>query len=205
MPVPTGLSKKPWPMKWIVVSIAIFVVGYTYLTLHFRKVNRAYEPYHDLKERALTHKLLTAGYQRITVPADLPTEPGPVHATTRVATGPGGLPAALQSSLFDQPKLPESYQRVQAPASANALLPYSILFECEVGDIHHQLGGAEIYVRDGTIVIVPMFEKLDGDLLARRSETLVRLTVPAGELKPGPYQVQLAGSRSSLTWTLQVH
>ena len=94
---------------------------------------------------------------------------------------------------------------VQAPGSVSALLPYSILFECEAGDIHHQFGGAAIYVREGTIVIVPEVEKLDGDLLARRSESVVRLTVPAGELKPGAYQVQLAGTSSSRTWTLQVH
>ena len=107
MPVPSGLSKNPWPMKWIVVSIAIFVVGYTFLTLHYRKVNRPYEPYHDLKEHALTHKLLTAGYQRISVPADLPTEPGPVRGTARISAGPGGIPADQPNAHVE--KAPQAF------------------------------------------------------------------------------------------------
>ena len=53
--------------------------------------------------------------------------------------------------------------------------------------------------------IVPEFERLGGELLARSRDSIVLLTVPGGTFKPGRYQVVLAGSRTSSAWTLQVH
>src|SRR5438105_3708911 len=59
---------EPWPMKWIALAILLFIVPYTYLTLHFRKPGKAFEPYADLSKRANTARLLSAGYQRIPLP-----------------------------------------------------------------------------------------------------------------------------------------
>jgi hypothetical protein len=196
-------------MAWVAASIAVFIVGYTFLTLHFRKANRPYEPYHDFKTRAQTHTLVKAGYQRIVIPADLPadlaTPAAPLPAPATIQPAPAGVPGSLPELLFDQPQLPESYRHVRASSRANRLLPYTITFDCIQGDNHQQLGGASIYIRDQTIVILPEYEKLDGQLLARRRDNLVRLTIPPDSLKPGRYKVQLAGRQESLAWSLQVH
>jgi hypothetical protein len=192
-------------MAWVAASIAVFIVGYTFITLHFRKLNRPYEPYHDFKSRAQTHTLLTAGYQRIVIPADLPTEITPIAALASVQPVPGGVPGNLPELLFDKPQLPDSYRDVRAPAHANRLMPYTITFDCIQGNNHQQLGGASIYVRDQTIVILPEYEKLDGELLARRRDNVVRLTIPPDSLKPGRYKVHLAGTHGSFTWPLQVN
>ena len=68
-----------------------------------------------------------------------------------------------------------------------------------------QLAGAELYVRDDLITLVPTFEQLDGGLLARTRESVVLVTVPPGTLRPGTFKVTLVGERTSRTWSLQVH
>ena len=59
-------------------------------------------------------------------------------------------------------------------------------------------------MRGTEIIITPNFEKLSGGLLTRTRENIILLTVPGGVLKPGRYQVTLAGQHASRTWTLQV-
>ena len=59
-------------MKWIVLAILLSLGAYTWLTLHYRKVNPAFAPYGDMKDRANTHRLLAAGFQRITLRVERP-------------------------------------------------------------------------------------------------------------------------------------
>jgi len=54
-------------MKWIVVAIVIFVIGYTIVNVFFRKAGRAYRPYQDAQDRATTARLVAAGWQKIPV------------------------------------------------------------------------------------------------------------------------------------------
>ena len=83
-------------MKWIVLTIALVIVPYTFLTLHYRKPGPAYRPYQDAQERANVVRLLSAGYQRITLPAQRPADParGTATAPTLVLTH--------SPALFDQ-------------------------------------------------------------------------------------------------------
>ena len=195
-------------MKWVALVIVVSLAAYTYLTLHYRKANPAYRAYQDTKDRAGVMRLLSAGFQRMVLTAQRPADPstridlgGP--ATTALA--PGGLGAELSSSLLDVPLLPAEITRVSAAASVSAGLPYPIQFTCALADNKRQLSGAELYVKDNALTLIPTFEQLDGGLLARSRESVVLLTVPAGTLKSGAYQVTLVGERTSRTWTLQVH
>ncbi len=202
--MPASKQRQPWPMKWIVVVIVAVLVPYTYLTLHFRKPGPAFEPYHDLQDRANTLRLLSAGFQRVSLGAARPVDPA---RTTGAATlpAPGGVPSALRSTLVQSPLLPSEIISVAAAPSTSSGAPYSIYVTCALPDNKQQLSGAELYVRGDEIWITPNFEKLTGGLLARSRETPVLLTVPAGALKPGRYQLTLLGQRSSRAWTLQVH
>ena len=65
-------ARQPWPMKWIVLAIVLFLVPYTFITLHFRKPGPGYLPYQDSKQRATLAKV---GYQRITLSVDRPADP----------------------------------------------------------------------------------------------------------------------------------
>jgi hypothetical protein len=85
------------------------------------------------------------------------------------------------------------------------MFAYPIGVKCSLPDNKQQLAGAELYVHGDELIVTPNFERLSGGLLARNRERLIRLTVPAGALKPGNYHVTLVGTRSSRSWTLQVH
>jgi hypothetical protein len=82
---------------------------------------------------------------------------------------------------------------------------YRIQFTCTLPDNSEQPAGGQLYLREGELVVVPLFEKLDGGLLARSRESTILLTVPAGAIKPGRYEVTLIGAQTSRRWTLQVH
>ena len=192
-------------MKWVALVIVVSLAGYTYVTLSYRKTNPAFRPYQDTKDRAGVMRLLSAGFQRVVLPAQRPADPAALPGGATVSAGPGGLPAELLSSLLDNPLLPETIDQVTASPRISAVLAYPIHFTCSLADQKRQLAGAELYIRDGAITIVPTFERLDGDLIARSRDNVVLVTIPAGTLKPGSFVATLVGERTSRTWTVQVH
>lgn len=202
-------AQKPWPMKWVVIAIIAMIVPYTYFTLHYRKPGKAFQPYEDTRNRVNNSRLLSAGYQRITLDAHRPAEPAkfalPSGSTANADMALGGLPANLHDALVDQPLLPVSIDKVSAASSAQTAEPYLIQFTCTLPDNKEQLAEAYLYRLEGDLLLVPSFEKLDGELAARTQESTVMLTVPAGTLKPGSYHVTVVGQRASRRWTLQVH
>lgn len=203
--MPAARPQKPWPMKWVLLAIIVVIVPYTYLTLHYRKPGPAFRPYEDTKNRAVTIRLLSTGYQRIALDATRPADPLLTAASAPSAPAAGGLPSALTGALIDPPILPVSIDSVTAAPSAASSQPYAIQFTCTLADNKALLAGGHLYRRDGEIIIVPSFEALNGGLQARTRDSVVLLTVPAGALKPGSYAVTLAGSRTSRQWSLQVH
>jgi hypothetical protein len=191
-------------MKWIVLSILVFVPLYTYLTLHFRRSEHVYEPYAEARDRATVERLLAAGYRRVTLTAVRPTEPlsGPVMARTVAA--PGGLPADLATALVAAPLPPLHATHIVAAREISAAQPYLIDFTATLPEEKEELLDAQIYLHEGKLVLVPNFERVSGGLLVRSPETEVRLTVPAGVLSPGQYRVTLVATRESRTWDLSV-
>jgi hypothetical protein len=197
-------SRQPWSMKWIALVILLIIVPYTIIRWHYRKPNRAFEPYADMKNQANTMRLLSAGFQRVTLDASRPAEPLRTSALAAISSAPGGWPDLLANSLVDPPLLPAEILTVSAAPSVNAMFAYAIELTCASPDQRQQLAGAHLYVRGEDMFIVPLFEKLDGDLLTRSRDTLVRLTVPAGALKPGRYHVTLLAADNARSWTLEV-
>ncbi len=192
-------------MKWVVLAIILSIGVYTFLTLKYRKPDRAFQPYQDIRDRANVVRLLDAGYQRVTLEADLPVDPVAPDSTARTTVAIAGLPSGLRQTLVVQPELPAEILSVSAAPSVNALFAYPIGVKCSLPDNKQQLAGAELYVHGDELIVTPDFERLSGGLLARNRERLIRLTVPAGTLKPGSYHITLVGTRSSKSWTLQVH
>lgn len=192
-------------MKWVALVIVVCLAAYTFLTLHYRKTAPSYRPYQDTKNRAGVMRLLSAGYQRVALTAQRPADPGPRSGGATTSAVAGGLGSDLGSSLLEMPMLPAEITQVSAAASVSTLLPYPIQFTCTLADNKRQLAGAELYVRDDLITLVPTFEQLDGGLLARTRESVVLVTVPPGTLRAGSFKVTLVGERTSRAWSLQVH
>jgi hypothetical protein len=195
--------KKPWPMKWIVLSIVLFIPIYTYLTLHFRKKGPMFNPYQDMRDQADVVRLLKAGYQRVTVDASRPAEES-IMAGDPTTRAQGGLPAELKSTLIESPLLPLEIDSVSASPTAVAAIEYQIALTYTLADNKRQLSGAHLYERDNEIVIIADFERLGGGLLARTRDGAALITVPPGSIKPGTYRVTLVGERESRTWNLRV-
>ena len=191
-------------MKWIIIVILAMIVPYTYLTLRYRKAGPAFQPYEDMKSRANVSRLLAAGYQRIALTAQRPADGPRTNGGAEIGSAGGGIPAALRSTLVEAPLLPTEITSVTAATTATTLQPYLIQLTCTLPDDKQQLGGAELFLRDDTIVITPTFEPVGGDLQTRSRQAAVLLTVPAGALKPGSYSVTVVGERSSRAWTLEV-
>jgi hypothetical protein len=198
-------ERRPWPMKWIVLAIIIVIVPYTFITLRYRKPGPAFQPYEDMKNRANTARLLSAGFQRVAVTATRPATPAHTVFSATVTTAPGGLPSALGSTLVETPQLPAEIGSVTAPPTVDAGKPYPIQFTCTLPDNQQQLAGAALYLRHSELFITPEFEKLAGGLLSRTRENVVHITVPAGLLRSGNYRITLLGAQSSRAWTLLVH
>ena len=196
-------DRKPWPMKWIVLAIALFVPAYTYLTLHYRRPGPAFRPYQDMRDRADVVRLLKAGYRRVAIDARRPAESSPGTGPS-MSPAPGGLPDELSKTLVESPLLPLEIDSVSAAPTAVSGIDYQIGLTYTLPDNKRQLSGAHLYERAGEIVIVADFERLDGGLLARTREGFALLTIPPGSLKPGTYRVTLVGERTSRSWTLRV-
>lgn len=192
-------------MKWIVLAIVVVIVPYTFLTLRYRKPGPAFQPYEDMKNRANVSRLLSAGYQRIPLTALQPTEPLRPAEPALVRRAPGGLPPDLKSTLVDAPSLPLEIVGVSVAAVANTLQSYRIQFTCRIAGDQQQPAGADLYVKEGAVIITPTLEGIGGELQSRTREPVVLLHVPPGALKPGDYRVILAGEQASCTWTLRVN
>ena len=198
-------------MRWIVASILLFIVPYTYVNLKFRKPNKAFEPYSDMRDQANVKRLLDAGYARLTVRAERPFPPLTSQdilpagdLVPAVSPAPAGLPAPLDTTLVVVPRLPAAYAHLISPAEIAADIPLRLQFTAKLDSDQEQLAGAEVYVRDDSVVVVPTFEPVPGDLQARARESNVLLTLPAGLLAPGRHVFTLPGSRDSLRWSVNV-
>ena len=191
-------------MKWIIITIVLIIVPYTFLTLRYRKPGPAFRPYEDIKNRANVTRLLDAGYRRISLAAQRPADGLHPRDGAAIAPAPGGLPSELRGTLVEMPQLPAEIISVTASPNANTLQSYSIQFTCTLRDDRQQLAGAELFVRGEILVVTPTFEPVPGALQARTPQSEVRLTIPPGALKPGTYTVTLVGERVSRAWPVNV-
>ncbi|RRJ99200.1 hypothetical protein Ga0100230_013325 [Opitutaceae bacterium TAV3] len=118
---------------------------------------------------------------------------------------PPGLPQGLLDILGSPPRLPASVNLINVPAEIQSGEPVAIQFTCHLAGEHDVLGGADIYIKENAIVILPAFESLDADLQARTLNERVRITIPPGTLKPGAYDVRLMAADNGYVWQWLVH
>jgi len=197
-------------MKWIVISIVLFIAAYTFISVYFRKPGPGYQPYKDSKIRANVQRLEQAGFQRVVASIATPADPqrsaanlGRNLVTTQATIS--GLYGELAQSFAEKPTLPESILNITAPTSANVLMPYSFQYTCQLPDKKFVVADTYLCLKENEIAVVTSLEPISGGLLSRRTESAVVLTLAPGTLKPGDYKVTVVGAQHSLQWTLQVH
>jgi hypothetical protein len=197
---------KPVPMRWVVLAIAIFIAGYTYLRLHYAKRGRAFEPYHDMGEEVTVDRLLELGFQQIPVTLRRPAEAEPAARfapAARIRDEFGGLPPELARALVFQPILPGRIKSVAAPRVA-AGAEYSIQFVCAEPDLSSEIYDVALYRRGDQLFLLPNFQPVPGALQARSAETTIIAGIPLRRLAPGRYLITLCGRHGSKHWAFTV-
>lgn len=198
-------SQKPWSMKWIVLAIVVFVVGYTLVNIFFRKPGRAFRPYEDMNNRATTARLLAGGWQKLPVEISRPVDKPRPDAAAAARRAAAGMGAELEAAFAEKPVLVASIDAVTAAGSVRRGETYAVHFTASVADQHLQLGRIEALLREQELVLVPALERLPGNgLLSRWKDSTYVAHVPTERLAPGTYTVRLAARGPALQWTVVV-
>lgn len=204
-PPPDPLNRKPWPMKWIVLAIIACVIPYTWLTLAYRKENPAHQPYQDNKDRAQVLRLLENDFYRFDLSMELLSSPFyPPTGLAETEQLAGGLPPLLRDVLIDPPTLPSRVPVAMALAVGSAGDPYEIYFGGARPGPGERPASATLYRRDSELVILVGYDIPPRELKSRNLNATARITIPAGTLDSGDFQVTLLGERESRRWRLRL-
>jgi hypothetical protein len=193
-------------MKWIVLAIAIFIVGYTLVNYYYRKPGRAFRPYQDMNDRATTARLLAAGWQKMPVdtrrPAEKPAADDTPAAVTRDAAGLG---ADLEAKFAEKPKLLATIDRVVSPEAVAHGSDYAAYFTASLVDLKAQVGEVSLYRKGNELVLVPTTEPLPGkDLMSRWNDSTYWLSFSTANLPPGRYQMRIVARGPAVAWSFTV-
>ncbi len=193
-------------MKWIVAAIVVFVVGYTFVNLYFRKPGRAYRPYQDAQNRATTARLLAAGWQKMAVDTRRPTEkPVAEEAPAAVTRAAAGLGADLETKFAERPKLLATVDRVVSPGAVARGSNYAAYFTASLTDLKAQVSEVSLYRKGNELVLVPTTEPLPGtELKSRWNDSTYWVSFPTAPLPPGRYQVRIVSKGPAAEWAFTV-
>jgi hypothetical protein len=203
---PPRPARPPWPMKWVVLAIVVFVVGYTLVNLYFRKPGRAFRPYEDMNSRATTARLLAAGWQKVPLDARRPVEKPAVDdvpaAVTRAAVGLG---ADLEDKFAEKPKLLASIDRVVAPAAVDHGGSYNAYFTATLPTQKALVGELTLFRRGNELVLIPTTEPLPGrGLMSRWEDSTYQVSIPTANLPAGRYRMRIVAQGPAVAWSFTV-
>ncbi len=196
---------KPWSMKWIVLAIGVFVVGYTLVNLYFRKPGRAYRPYQDAQDRATTARLLNAGWHKVPVEFSRPIEKPAVDNSASINRAAVGLGPDLAPNFAEAPKLLATIDRVVAPTTVAKGETYNAYFTASLANQKAQLGELSLYQKGRELVLIPSSETLPGkELMSRWNDSTYCASFSTAALEPGRYEARLVAKGPAAAWTFVV-
>lgn len=191
-------------MKWVVVAIVVFIVGYTYINLRYRKPGPGFRPYEDMNNRATTVRLLAAGWHRIPVDTRRPADKAP-GTEAAIKRGSAGMGTEFAACFAEKPKLLATIDRVSARDDVARGSSYTVYFTGSVPDQELQLGSIDLYFRGQEIILLPQTEDLPGKrLLSRWPDADYCVSFPTQALPPGKYEVRLVARGPAAQWTFTV-
>jgi len=192
-------------MKWIVLAIVIFMVGYTAVNFFFRKKGPAYRPYQDAQDRATVARLLAAGWHKVPLetrrPVDKPALDG---ATATISHELAGL-GDLEAKFAERPKLIATIDSVTAPASVVHGENCTVYFTASLSKLKDQVGDLTLYQHDHELVLIPSLEALPGkDLMSRWNDSTYAISFSTANLPPGRYTMRIVALAPAATWHFEV-
>ncbi len=192
-------------MKWPIIAIVIFVVGYTLVNLYFRKPGPAYRPYQDAQDRATLARLVAAGWHTLPVDLRRPTERPPTENIAKTGRGSMGLGLNFEANFAEKPKLLAAIDRVTAPASINQGETYRGFFTARITpDLKTELGDLALYFKAHELVLVPTLDTLPGDVRSRWEDADYAFSFSTASLSAGTYQIRIVANGPAVTWSFTV-
>jgi len=192
-------------MKWIVISIVLFVGGYTLVNVYYRKPGRGYRPYQDAQDRATTVRLLSAGWHKLAVNTRRPAENPAIGISAATHRDYLGVGPDLETKFAEKPALLATIDQVTAPDSIAGGSEYAIYFTASMDDLKDQLGDLSLYHRDHELVLIPSLETLPGkELMSRRNDSSYWAGFSTAGLSPGTYEMRIVAKGPALAWSFTV-
>jgi hypothetical protein len=191
-------------MKWVALVTVLGIAVYTWLTLEFRKPGKPAEPWTDNRARAEIAVLAEAGWTKSEVSfeavVEFPTSRGNVSLGA-----PMPVVSLLRDATLDPWHLPIEVTASMAPAEWSAGQPYTAYLKLDLDTDRMQIGGFTVFRKNTHLILVPRWERVPGDLIARSRTASGRLLFAAGDVPPGEYTVTVVAIKSCATWRLTVH
>ena len=190
-------------MKWIVVVVLTGIAVYTWLTLAFRKPGPPNEPWTDQRARAEKAMLAGAGWSTLDVPFEPVVELPESRGNVRLAA-PMPIVSLLRDQTLDPWHLPIEVSGSMAPAEWAAGRPYTAYLKLDLDTDRMQIGGFTTFRKGSHLILVPRWERVPGDLVARTRTAQGRLLFNPGDVPPGSYTVTVVAIKACAQWPLEV-
>ncbi|MEZ5275896.1 MAG: hypothetical protein R3F07_05910 [Opitutaceae bacterium] len=198
-------TRKPWPMTWVVIAIAAFMVIYTLVNVEFRKEEAPHQPYEEAQERqSRFFDFDMNGWKWLTVETtdswDLPQGKNPVQVSTRPLEDrlDRELPVELVSAIPKRPRLIPTVARVESYPDEGTGIRVAITPDPDQGD-PIQLEG---YLKEGRLIILAVVSKKDPSAPPRSPETRLVFRLTQGDAPiTAPLSVALYTEEAVHEWT----
>jgi hypothetical protein len=192
-------------MKWVVLVIGVFIVGYTLVNLFYRKPGPGHLPYEESRHRVTAARLQQGGWERLPVEARRPVEKPSAADPAAISRGSFGLGLELDACFADRPLLLASIDNVAAPATVARGADYTAAFTASLPDQQLQVGEMQLFRHGDELVVVPNLEHLPGpQLLSRWRDANYSVSFSTQDLAPGRYKVRVVANGPAAEWTLTV-
>lgn len=211
-PPTTPPAKKPWPMKWIVLAIAVYVVGYTFVNISYRKPSEAaHEPFAEARERRMRSvQALTYGWTRVacefTSPvADVTVPAAEIASAALPQRLDRHLPPELVLVVPHEPALHPARVQLTAPAGLSTGDSLRVRLEFPGDASVPAFGETLAYFKDNHLFL---FFQDDRHVAPESTPTTaaspLELVLPPATLTAGTWQASAFTASQTLTWSFTI-
>lgn len=209
----TPPARKPWPMKWIVLAIVVYIAGYTFINIAYRKpAGSAHEPYAEAQQRSLrTVQTTMSGWTRVacTLAGDAAAVRPGGSATITEAPLPARLdkhlPQDLPPIMPGAPALHPASLALQAPAAQAAGEALRVRLEFPGGAAVPAFGEVLAYFKDRHLYLFIQDEShVAPDSQPTPALSPLALVLPPATLTPGTWQASAFTATQAFSWSFTV-
>ncbi|RKX30787.1 MAG: hypothetical protein DRP71_14465 [Verrucomicrobia bacterium] len=203
MTEPPAKDRRPWPMTWVAVAIAVFITLYTVINFQYRKSEDPHLPYEEAQERkSRFFEFDLNGWKSLEVASDTSASASrddllPVRARPQAGRLDQDMPMDLVTVIPRRPKLVGGFHMIEPFMTKNRTLEIVLVPETEIED-PIQL---EAYLKEGHLVILAVEGEQTGGL---EGSPTFRLGLTAEEFPTGPYSAELYTDPTVYEWTFTV-